>query len=167
MRTKSLLCGCSVLLVMVVTTATPCFAVNLIYGCVKNGTLEIVSGPGQCKANQSPISWPAEGLTAVHGVVLYNGTIEDGVGFTVGAPTGPGTPRGTGLYRVIFDTEFPNYAHCVVTPFQSPATVICGVSGFGSSFFDVDCYEPTTQGGLFTNLPTDVSFSFICISEPL
>jgi hypothetical protein len=166
---------------MVVAMATPCFAENLIYGCVKNsGDLVIVSGPGQCKANQTPISWNQAGpagvangiTTAVHGVVRYDGGIEDGVGFTVGAPTGPNTLRGTGLYRVIFDTAFSNYAHCVVTPFQSPATVICGVSGFGSSFFDVDCYEPTTEQGvggviLFTNLPTDVSFSFICISEPL
>ena len=197
MRTKSLLCGCIVLLLMVVAMATPCFAGNLIYGCVKNsGDLIIVSGPGQCKANQTPISWnqtgpegpqgpqgpagapgaqgppgPAGVVNAVHGVVLYNGTIEDGVGFTVGSPGGPNTPRGTGIYRVTFDTAFSNYAHCVVTPFQSPATVICGVSGFGSSFFDVDCYEPTTEAGvggviLFTNLATDVSFSFICISEP-
>jgi hypothetical protein len=199
MRTKSLLCGCIVLLLMVVTTATPCLADNTIYGCVRGftGILRIVSPPGHCLPGEAPISWnqtgpqgpqgqqgpkgetgpmgpagPAGVVNAVHGVVLYNGTIEDGVGFTIGAPTGPNTPRGTGLYRVIFDTAFSNYAHCVVTPFQSPATVICGVSGFGEWGFDVDCYEPTTVVGvggviLFTNLPTDVSFSFICISEPL
>jgi hypothetical protein len=177
MRTRSLLCGCIILLVIVVARVSPCFAENLIYGCVKNsGDLVIVSGPGQCKANQTPISWNQAGpagvangiTTAVHGVVRYDGEIEDGVGFTVGAPTGPGMPHDTGLYRVIFDTAFSNLAHCVVTPFQSPATVICGVSGFGEWGFDVDCYAPTTEVGvggviLFTNLATDVSFSFICV----
>jgi hypothetical protein len=199
MRTKSLLCGCIVLLLMVVTTATPCFADTVIHGCVRGltGILRIVGPSGQCLPGETPISWnqtgpqgpqgqqgpkgdtgpmgpagPAGVVNAVHGVVLYNGTVLDGVGFTVGAPTGPNTDHQTGLYRVIFDTAFSSYAHCVVTTFQSPATVICGVSGFGEWGFDVDCYEPTTvagQGGviLFTNLPTDVSFSFICISEPL
>jgi len=196
MRTKSLLCGCILLLLMVVAMATPCFADNVIHGCVSRlfGILRIVSSPGQCLNGETPISWnqtgpqgpqgpkgdtgatgpmgPAGVVNAVHGVVFENGTVGDGVGFTVGAPTGPNTTRGTGLYRVIFDTAFSNDAHCVVTPFQFPATVICGISGFGSSFFDVDCYTPTTEMGvggviLFTNLPTDVSFSFICISEPL
>jgi len=42
-------------------TASSCFA-QVIYGCVKNsGDLIIVSGPGQCKANQTPISWNQAG----------------------------------------------------------------------------------------------------------
>lgn len=164
MRTKFVLCGCIILSVIVVTMATPCFAGNLIYGCVKNsGELLIVSGPGQCKANQTPISWPAGGLTAVHGVVLYDGSVESGEGFTP-------SHVGTGLYTVVFDQHFSSDPHCVVTPFQSPATVICAVYGFGGdpTHLDVDCYAPGNEpNGLFTNFPTDVSFSFICISELL
>jgi len=84
MRTESLLCGPIILLVMVVAIATPCSAGNLIYGCVKsNGDLQIVSGPGQCKSNQTPISWPAEGgLTAISGWIRDDGVPVLGDGFT-------------------------------------------------------------------------------------
>jgi hypothetical protein len=42
-------------------TASSCLA-QVIYGCVKNnGQLTIVSGPGQCKHNETPISWNATG----------------------------------------------------------------------------------------------------------
>ena len=49
------------------------------------------------------------------------------------------------------------------TPFQSPATVICPIFGYGTTSIDVNCYAPGNEpNGLFTNFPTDVSFSFIC-----
>jgi len=35
---------------------------DVIYGCVaKNGTLKIVSGPGQCASRETPLSWNSEG----------------------------------------------------------------------------------------------------------
>jgi len=104
MRTKSLLCGCIVLLVMVVTTATPCFADNVIYGCVKNsGELLIVSGPGQCKSSQTPISWNragvANGITrAIHGFVDEDGTIIAGDNFTV--------VKDFNIYKITFQPNF-------------------------------------------------------------
>ena len=146
---------CAVFFITVISS----FA-QVIYGCVKNsGDLQIVSGPGQCKSNQTPISWPAGVgvVNAVHGVVLEDGSVESGEGFTP-------SHIGTGLYTVTFTQAFSSNAHCVITPFQSPATVICAVFGYGTTFVDVNCYAPGVEsGGLFTNIATDVSFSFICV----
>ena len=42
---------------------------QVIYGCVKNnGQLSIASGPGQCKNNETPISWNATGPQPEPGV---------------------------------------------------------------------------------------------------
>jgi hypothetical protein len=38
-------------------TASSCLA-QVINGCVgKNGQLSVVTGPGQCKPNETPVSW--------------------------------------------------------------------------------------------------------------
>jgi hypothetical protein len=158
MRTKSLLCECIVLLVMVVTTATPCFAVNLIYGCVKSGGgLEIVSGPGQCKANQTPISWPAEGLTAVHGAVLANGDPDtDSEGFT--------SEYVSGVYYITFETPFTGSPNCVISLLGTPPpSAFCAILGQGPSILDVNCITPTIQNGILVYEYSQVPFSFICI----
>lgn len=115
MRTKFLLCGCILLLLMVVAMATPCSAVNLIYGCVKsNGNLEIVSGPDQCKSNQTPISWPAGGLTAVSGWIRYDGVPVLGEGFT--STQDPNN----GVYYITFDQDFVGDPGCVISLLSSP-----------------------------------------------
>jgi hypothetical protein len=47
-----------VLCIAVFVGASSCLAAQAIYGCVsKNGQLTIVSNPGQCKNNETPISW--------------------------------------------------------------------------------------------------------------
>ncbi len=140
-----------------------------IYACVGKGDLglvRIVSGPGQCSRLETSTSWDSEGpqgpvgpqgpagvangiTTGVHGVILYNGTIEDGVGFS-------SAYAGTGIYYITFTQafSFPG-PHCVVSAFQSPPTSICSVFGYGPTTLYVNC--GTNQGY------ADTSFSFICV----
>jgi hypothetical protein len=188
MRTKSLLCGCIVLLLMVVTTATPCLADNTIYGCVRGftGILRIVSPPGHCLPGEAPISWnqtgpqgpqgqqgpkgdtgpagpagPAGGVTAVHGTVLYGGEPE-GAGFTSNYNV-----DNPGLYTITFDTPFTGTPDCVISLQASPDD-FCAIVGYGPSNLDVYCSYITVQNGILRFIaPQQHPFSFICISEPL
>jgi len=157
MRTKSLLCGCIILLVMVIAMATPCFADNLIYGCVKNsGELLIVSGPGQCKSNQTPISWPAGGLTAVYGWVRPDGVATLGDGFT--------SKYENGVYYITFDQEFAGNPDCVISLLASP-NAFCAIIGIGPSILDVTCASPTMVGDNVLGYisPFQASFAFLCV----
>ena len=125
---------------------------EIIYGCVaKNGTLTIVSGPDQCSGKGAPLSWNSvEGVTAaVHGVVLYDGTVESGVGFT--------SKFENNVYYVSFKQAFSDSPTCVVTPNASPPTVICAILGYGPSILDVNCIDYTTSQYV------QVTFSFACM----
>jgi len=147
MRTKSLLCGCILLLPMVVAIATPCFAVNLIYACVKSGgDLQIVSGPGQCKSNQTLISWPAaESLTQVSGWVRYDGVRILGDGFT--------SSFVSGVYYITFNQDFIGDPGCTISLLSSPPpTEFCSILGVGPSILDVNCTD-------------QVSFAFVCVGN--
>ena len=189
MRTKSLLCGCIVLLLMVVTMATPCFAAdNTIYGCVRGftGILRIVSPPGHCLPGESPISWnqtgpqgpqgqqgpkgdtgpmgpagPAGVVNAVHGVVLYSGDpAPESVGFT--------SKYDGGVYYITFDPPLSGTPDCVISILASP-DAFCAIVGYGPSILDVTCATPTivNPNVLGYISPFQIPFSFICISEPL
>lgn len=48
-------------------TTSSCFA-QVIYGCVKNGVLTIMTGPGQCRQNDTPVSWNVTGPQGLQGV---------------------------------------------------------------------------------------------------
>lgn len=162
MRTKFLLCGCILLLLMVVAMATPCSAVNLIYGCVKsNGNLEIVSGPDQCKSNQTPISWPAGGLTAVSGWIRYDGVPVLGEGFT--STQDPNN----GVYYITFDQDFVGDPGCVISLLSSPPpTAFCAILGVGPSILYVNCasYAIGLDGTLHYQ-SNQVSFAFQCVGN--
>ena len=163
MRTKSLVCGCIILLVIVVTMATPCFAVNLIYGCVKgNGDLQIVSGPGQCKANQTPISWPAgEGLAVVSGWIRYDGVPVLGDGFTSTQDIN------NGVYYIRFNQDFTGDPGCTISLLSTPTpTAFCSIIGVGPSILDVQCvsYE-IGSGGTLVNPSNQVGFAFLCVGS--
>ncbi len=125
---------------------------EIIYGCVaKNGTLTIVSGPDQCGGKGTLISWTSvEGMSAaVHGVVLYDGTVADGVGFT--------SKFQSNVYYITFEQAFSGNPHCVVTPNTSPPTVLCAILGYGPSILDVNCMDYTTSQYV------QITFSFICM----
>jgi len=65
---------------------------NTIHGCIKkNGTLKIVSGPGDCSSRETPISWNQVGPAGPQG-----GAGEPG-------PEGPQGPPGKSLS--VFDAE--------------------------------------------------------------
>jgi len=133
-----------------------------IYGCQERltGFVRIVSSPSQCNRFETPISWDSVGpqgpagppgpagvangiTTGVHGVVNYDGTVFEGVGFS--------SSFASGVYYITFDQAFSYPGpHCVVTPFQSPPTTMCAIFGYG----------PTT---LYVNCTAQVSFFFICV----
>jgi len=162
MRTKSLLCGCILLSLMVVAIATPCFAVNLIYGCVKsNGSLEIVSGPNQCKSNQTLISWPAGGVTAVSGWVNEDGSRGLGDGFT---SLYDGSSK---TYYITFNQDFTGDPGCTISLLSTPTpTAFCSIIGVGPSILDVECvsYEISLSGTLVFQ-SNQVGFAFLCVGN--
>jgi hypothetical protein len=143
---------------MVVTTATPCFAVNLIYGCVKSGgNLEIVSGPDQCKSNQTPISWPAQGLTSIYGWIRGDGVATLGDGFT--------SNYDGGVYYITFNEEFAGNPGCVISLLTSP-DAFCAIIGVGPSILDVTCSRPTVVNGVLSYIsPSEVPFAFLCVGN--
>jgi hypothetical protein len=161
MRTKSLLSGCIILLVMVAGMTPPCFADNLIYGCVKNsGELLIVSGPGQCKANQTPISWPAGGgLTAVSGWIRADGVPELGDGFT--------SKYDSGVYYITFNQDFTGDPGCTISLLSTPTpTAFCSIIGVGPSILDVECVSyGISLGGTLVNPSNQVGFAFLCVGN--
>jgi len=163
MRTKPLLCGCIILLVMVVAVATPCFAVNLIYGCVKsNGDLQIVSGPNQCKSNQTPISWPAGGgLIAVSGWIRYDGVPVLGEGFT--STQDPNN----GVYYITFGQDFVGDPGCTISLLSTPTpTAFCSIIGVGPSILDVECVSyGIGTGGTLVFQSNQVDFAFLCVGN--
>jgi hypothetical protein len=142
-----------VFLALFVIAAFPQYVnAETIYGCVaKNGTLSIVNGPDQCSGKGTPLTWNAvDGVTAaVHGVVLYDGSVESGVGFT--------SRFENNVYYITFDQAFSDNPHCVITPNTSPPVDICTIVGYGPSVLDVNCINYTTSQYV------QVSFSFICM----
>jgi len=163
MRTKSLVCGCVILFVTLVAMATPCLALNLIYGCVKsNGDLQIVSGPNQCKPNQTPISWPAGGgLTEVSGWIRYDGVSVLGDGFT----SRYDDPSKT--YYITFNQDFTGDPGCTISLLSSPPpTAFCSIIGVGPSILDVECvsYGIGLDGTLVFQ-SNQVGFAFLCVGN--
>jgi hypothetical protein len=118
----------TVLIAMVLCTvfsivATTCLA-QVINGCVKsNGDLSIVSGPGQCKSNETPISWNVTGPEGPQG------------------PQGPaGVANGIRAAvwgELIFDKDDVN-RHCSV-PFWRGADEVIGETLSGYEDTDT-CY---------------------------
>jgi hypothetical protein len=182
MRTKSLLCGCIVLLLMVVSMATPCFADTVIHGCVSRlfGVLRIVNSPGQCFNGESPISWnqagpqgqtgpqgpkgdtgpagPAgpAGLTAVYGWVRDDGVATLGDGFT--------SKYENGVYYISFNEDFLGDPDCVISLLASP-DAFCSIIGIGPSILDVTCASPTIVNNNVLSYisPFQTSFAFLCV----
>jgi len=175
MRTKSLLCGCIVLLLMFVTTATPSLADNTIYGCVRRltGILRIVSPPGQCLNGETPISW--NNIVVVRGDVAADGSILAGTGFTV-QHTIPG------LYRITFDTPFTSVPICMISRYQwtefpgaRPRPWQCTIHNetdwksellMGCDYWPnvfVDTNNNTVEQSTVGIVPGEFDFSFLCV----
>jgi len=154
---------CTVFLI----TASSCFA-QVIYGCVKNnGQLIIVTGPNQCKTNETAIQLasptPSTGITrAVHGTVEGSNppSITSGTGFSV-------TRSDVGRYEVTFDTAFAGRPDCVLDSTFADELFFCGYDALSSKIV-VFCVEPTitapdTPGESIEPAFHDTFFSFICV----
>ncbi len=156
-----------ILCTMFLITASSCFA-QVIYGCVKsNGQLIIVTGPNQCKTNETAIQLasptPSTGITrAVHGTVEGSTppTITSGTGFSV-------TRSDVGRYEITFNTPFAGRPDCVLTGNFADELHFCGYDASSRGIF-VFCVEPTitapdTPSESIAPAFQDTSFSLICV----
>ena len=154
---------CTVFLI----AASSCFA-QVIYGCVKSsGQLIIVTGPGQCKTNETAIQLaspaPSTGITrAARGTVVGSTppSITSGTGFSV-------TRSDVGRYEVTFATAFSGRPDCVLEGTFADELHFCGYDASSSNIL-VFCVEPTitapgTAGEFLSTAFHDTSFSFICV----
>lgn len=92
-----------------------------------------------------------ESLRMVRGVVLGDGTIAAGTGFTV-------TRNGTGSYTITFSTNFAGYPAVTVTPLTN-AGDNSSVASLASNTFDLLCFHSGTPS-------QPAGFSFIAIGAP-
>jgi len=187
MRTKPLLCGCIILLVMVVATATPCFADTVIHGCVRalTGILRIVGPSGQCLPGETPISWnqtgpqgpqgqqgpkgdtgpagPAgsAGVTAVFGWIRSDGVPVLGDGFT----SLYDDPSKT--YYITFNQAFAGDPGCTISLLSTPTpTAFCSIIGVGPSILDVECVSyGISAGGTLVYQSNQAEFAFVCVGN--
>jgi hypothetical protein len=125
-----------------------CFA-QVIYGCVKsNGQLSIATGPGQCKNNETPISWNAAGPQGPQGAQGPQGPQG-----TQGLQGLPGVTAGIGAAvwgEYILDSSSPD--NCSVPFFRGADSVVgtsTGNAGECRLAFTLPAGQPQSWGTAF------------------
>jgi len=157
--------------VLFITTSSS--IAQVIYGCVKNnGQLSIVSGPGQCKNNETPISW--NNIQGIHAVAYGTVTFIGGGNMNL-PPNVTVTHTSLGHYEITFNPNpftpsvggsqgFANMPTCLATSLRNGHHTTCTTDvGYNTMTGAWSAFVSCKLDG--TDDYEDDDFNFICVQQ--